>query len=266
MHGSNPEFHDRLEDSNRQNSIGEYESSTLTLSQKVLQGASTTHKTVFAIVESSTFNYFILTIIIVNALILGLETNINIMKWYSWYFLLLENVFLGIYLFELGAKVYSLRMEYFKSSWNIFDLIVILSSLIAWIVKETVDLTVGVSKLCSIIRVFRAVRTIRFLKELKDVNYLKSLQLIIETIFSSFPTIGTIGVLAGVFLYVCAVASVILFGDINPYKFGSIGKSAVSLFEVITLDRWYFNDFKKTGLKYILIIQIIKVFGSWDSL
>lgn len=207
--------------------------------QKLLESASFSQRIVLELVESKSFNISIMVIIILNALALGIETDITTMKYYGWYLDLLNNVFLGIYLFELCLKLYSMRMDYFKSGWNIFDMFIILLSLIAWIVKENVHLSVELSKLLGIIRVFRAILIIRFIKELKGVPYIRSLQLIIETIFSSFSTIGSIGLLAGVFLYVFTVAAVILFGDIYPVKFGTVGVSFVSLFQVITLDRWY---------------------------
>jgi cation channel sperm-associated protein 1 len=208
-------------------------------SQTLLKGASFSRQVVFDLVESQGFKILMLSIIILNSLALGLETSLSIMKYFDWYLQLLDNVFLGIYLFELCIKIYSYRVDYFRSGWNIFDLFVILATFIAWIVKENVDLSVELAKLFSIIRVFRALLIIRFIKELKGVPYLRSLQLIIDTIFASFLTIGSIGLLAGIFLYLFTVAAMILYADVQPEKFGTIGTAFVSLFQVITLDRWY---------------------------
>jgi cation channel sperm-associated protein 1 len=204
-----------------------------------MEGASFSRKVVVELVESQGFKLSILSIIILNALALGLETDVTIMKYFDWYLNLLNNVFLGIYMFELTIKIYSYRMDYFKSGWNVFDMLVILLTLIAWIVKENVDLSVELAKLLSIIRIFRALLIIRFIRELKGVPYLRSLQLIIDTISASFATIGSVGILAGIFLYLFTVVAVILFGDVHPQRFGQIGTAFVSTFQVITLDRWY---------------------------
>ena len=66
---------------------------------------------------------------------------------------------------------------------------------------------------------------------------------------------------------VCAVAAVILYGTVDPRKFGSLGKSLVRLFQVITLDRWseMYTDNKETAsgiwaLAFVLIILETFVF------
>jgi voltage-gated sodium channel len=124
-----------------------------------------------------------------------------------------------------------------------------------------------VSNIFSIIRVFRTVRIIRFLYELKRVKFLKSLQIIMETLYTSVPTIASVALLAGIFLYVCAVAAVYLYGDIDPKRFGSLGKAIVRLFQVITLDRWseIYTDNKVAApstwyLGFVLIIAETFVF------
>jgi hypothetical protein len=112
----------------------------------------------------------------------------------------MENVFLGVYLWELGVKLFALRMRYFNSYWNNFDLIIIVLSLVAWLIQGLADVSRTVSNMISIIRVFRIVRIIRFLYELKKVKFLKSLQIIIETLFKSLSIILNIASLAGIFL------------------------------------------------------------------
>jgi voltage-gated sodium channel len=180
----------------------------------------------------------------------------------DWYFTLLDNVFLGIYIWEQLLKLFALRFYYFKSYWNSFDLVIVVFSLLAWLIQGLASVSKRVSNTLSIVRIFRTVRIIRFLYELKKVELLKSLQIIIATLFKSMSTIGYIALLAGVFLCihffilfffkktisliffdillidVCAVASVILYGQIDPGRFGSLGKATVRLFQVITLDRW----------------------------
>ena len=114
--------------------------------------------------------------------------------------MLIDNVFLGVYLWELVLKLYALNTAYFSSYWNTFDLIIILLSLVAWLVQGLVEVSTEVSNIFSIIRVFRTVRIIRFLYELKRVRFLRSLQIITATLFKSMSTIGSIALLAGVFL------------------------------------------------------------------
>ena len=231
-----------------------------TISKAQKSQFSFTRRSIYEFVSSDVFNYLILFVIILNAINLGLETNIYILKRYRWYMEFTDNVFLGIYLWELIVKFYALRYSYFQSLWNIFDFIIILLSLATWFVEELVILSTETSNILKIVRVFRAVRIIRFLYELKKVKFLRPLQIILEALFNSLQTILSIVSLAAIFLYVFAVAGVILYGQIDSHKFGSIGKSFVRLFQVITLDRWsevYTNNDNNLGIWFLAFALII---------
>ncbi len=69
---------------------------------------------------------------------------------------------------------------------------------------------------------------------------------------------------------VAAVGAMIMYGTIDPRRFGSFGKSIVRLFQVITLDRWseIYTDNKDAApgiwaLGFVLIILETFVFEKY---
>jgi hypothetical protein len=157
-------------------------------------------KAVYELVESRGFNYFMLGIIVFNGFILGLQSYPSNTHKYEWYFLVIDNIFLGIYIWEVLVKVFATRMHYFYSYWNLFDIVIVSASIATWIYEGVYKVSELMSGAFRIIRVFRMARIIRFLYELKNVRALWNLQTIISAIFNSLDAISVIGVMAGVLL------------------------------------------------------------------
>ena len=80
------------------------------------------------LVDSDAFNVAIAGVIIVNAIVLGLETFPTVMASYGDQLILANEVCYGIFVVELILRFasYGKRpQDFFKSGWNIFDLIII---------------------------------------------------------------------------------------------------------------------------------------------
>ena len=82
------------------------------------------------IIENKYFVTFITSVIIINAITLGLETSKNIKKDYGVYLSLIDTIALTIFTIELLAKITVYRLRFFRDGWNIFDFIIVVVSLI----------------------------------------------------------------------------------------------------------------------------------------
>ena len=111
-------------------------------------------------------------------------------------------------------------MAFFRSGWNLFDLII-----------------VGVSFLPSS-QFFTVARLFRILRALRTVSVMPELQRLVTALLRSLPALGHILVLLALLMYVYAAIGTSLFGEIAPNYFGSLHQSVLTLFSVITLEGW----------------------------
>jgi len=129
-----------------------------------------------------------------------------------------------VFTLELLIKFYAYRLSFFRSGWNIFDLLIVA---IAWI-PASGSLAV--------------LRTLRILRVLRLLSVVPQMRRVISAIGHSIPgMISVIGVL-GIVFYVSAVLTTKLFGqhpdpDMQAW-FGTIGSSAYTLFQIMTLESW----------------------------
>ena len=80
------------------------------------------------LVESKSFDMFIMSIIIANAIILGFMTSDIINLYFDKGLFLLDRLFMGIFIVEMALKIYALRANFFKSKWNLFDFTIVIVS------------------------------------------------------------------------------------------------------------------------------------------
>lgn len=179
---------------------------------------------VTALVEDGRVTVFITVLILINAVTLGLETDAEIMASYGPALLVVDRTILLIFTLEILLKLYAYRFAFFRSGWNLFDLLIVG---IAW---------VPASGNLSVLRALRVLRILRL------ISVVPQLRRVISAIGYSIPgMISVVGVL-GLIFYVSAVLATKLFGthpDPNMQEwFGSISASAYTLFQVMTLESW----------------------------
>lgn len=177
-----------------------------------------------SILESTKFTFGITALILVNAITLGLETSssltpfeVNLLYW-------VDKSILVIFSLELAIKFYAYRVDFFKSGWNIFDLLIVS---IAWVPASGA---------------FAVLRALRILRVLRLISVIPQMRRVIGAIVTSIPgMLSVVGVLSIVF-YVAAVLTTKLFGqhpDPNMQEwFGSVSSSAYTLFQIMTLESW----------------------------
>ena len=171
-------------------------------------------------VTSPLFDQIIMTIIIVNAVTLGLETKRAIMASAGGLLTALDSLFLWIFTVELGLKMMVHGRRFLRDPWRIFDLAVVA---VAWIPAAGP---------------LAALRALRILRVLRLVGMVPSLRRVIGGLLAALPGMGSImGLLALVF-YIFSVIATKMFGASFPEWFGSLGASAYTLFQIMTLESW----------------------------
>ncbi len=182
------------------------------------------------IVDSKAFQNAILIVIIINSVILGLQTSAKITDAIGGVLDVLDWICLGIFILEMLLKMIAEKFfGYFKSGWNWFDFIIIITSVLS-----------GLAVLSSIriLRVFRVFRSLKGLRGFKMVSSLKPLQIIISAIGKSLPGISWTALLLVIIYYIFAIIGVTQFGETFPDWFGNIPKAMYTLFQVMTLESW----------------------------
>lgn len=81
-------------------------------------------------------------------------------------------------------------------------------------------------------------RLARVLRVLRLITAVPRLQLLVTALLRSLPSMSYVALLLCVLFYVYAVLGFSLFGPTDPEHFGSLGASALTLFQVVTLEGW----------------------------
>ncbi|MCG7536533.1 ion transporter [Pseudoalteromonas sp. OOF1S-7] len=176
-----------------------------------------------AIVEAQWFQNLLIAVILFNAFTLGLETT-QFGKDNAAILHKIDFVILIIFTIELVLKLVVYRLTFFKSGWNWFDLIIVA---VSWVPS---------SGPLSVLRAFRILRVLRLF------SIVPQMRRVIGALGHSLPGMASVIGVLGIVFYVSAVLTTKLFGqhpDPNMQEwFGSIGASAYTLFQVMTLESW----------------------------
>jgi len=173
-----------------------------------------------ALADRPLFQNFILVVILFNAAVLGMETSRAAMAAAGPLILTLDRICLAIFVAELGLKLFARGPAFFRSGWNVFDFVIVGISL--------VPAAQGLS-------VLRAMRILRLLRVL---SVTPSLRRVVEGLMTALPGMGSVFLLTGLIFYIGAVMATKLFGASFPDWFGTLGRSAYSLFQIMTLESW----------------------------
>jgi voltage-gated sodium channel len=164
--------------------------------------------------------YGILGVILFNAVLLGLETSGTAMSAAGTLIVALDMACLAVFVVEIGAKLYVHRAAFFRSGWNLFDFVIVGIAL--------VPAAHGLAVL----------RALRILRVLRVVSVTPSLRRVVEGLMSALPGMGSVFLLMGLIFYIGSVMATKLFGASFPEWFGTLGLSAYSLFQIMTLESW----------------------------
>ncbi|MDQ5946556.1 MAG: voltage-gated sodium channel, partial [Pseudomonadota bacterium] len=81
-------------------------------------------------------------------------------------------------------------------------------------------------------------RALRVLRVLRLITLVPSMKRVVSGLLSALPGLGSVAAIIGLIFYVAAVIATKLFAADFPEWFGSLGASAFTLFQVMTLESW----------------------------
>jgi voltage-gated sodium channel len=176
------------------------------------------------VVADGRFNAFIVGVILVNAVLVGLETSEDLLARYGTVFEVVNAVVIGIFLVEIAFRMTSYwprPLAFFRDPWNVFDFVIVALSLLP-----------AAGTYATVARLARLLRVVRL------VSVLPELRLIVGTMLRSFGSMISIVLLLALVMYVYAVLGYHMFGAIDPAHWGDLGTAARTLFEALTLEGW----------------------------
>lgn len=163
---------------------------------------------------------FVLAVILFNAALMGFETSHTVMASAGPLISGLDRVCLLVFILELALKLFAYGRRFFQSGWNIFDMIVIGIAL--------APATQGLSVL----------RALRVMRVLRVISISQSLRRVVEGFVRALPGMASVFLLMGIIFYIASVMATQLYGQTVPERFGTLAGSALTLFQVMTLEGW----------------------------
>jgi len=173
-----------------------------------------------AFLDTAVVRNTIIAVILFNAVILGLETSTVVMASAGPVILLLDAACLAVFVVELGLKLFAHGGRFFRSGWNIFDFLI-----------------VGIA-LVPAAHAFSVLRALRILRLLRVLSVAPALRRVVEGFIRAVPGMGSVFLLMAMIFYISSVMATKLFGPTFPDWFGTLGRSAYTLFQVMTLESW----------------------------
>ena len=183
-------------------------------------GVSQTRLKLARWVESALVQHWLVAVILLNALILGLETDAAIMRVAGSVLVILDKLCLGVFLAELAVKLFCYRSHFWRSGWNIFDFLVVAVAIVpgagAWAV----------------------LRSLRVLRVLRLLTVVPGLRKVVAAFIHAIPGLAGVMAVMAIFFYTAGVLATRLFGESHVEWFGTLGRSLYTLFQVMTLESW----------------------------
>jgi len=171
-------------------------------------------------VDSDHFHRFIVAVIIINAITLGLETSDQAVGDFGGPLSAVDRIALAIFVIELVLRLLAHGWRFFRDPWSVFDFVV-----------------VGIA-LIPASGAFSVLRALRILRVLRLVALVPSMRGVVSALLAAVPGMASIAALLGLLLYVAAVLATQLFGAKMSERFGDLGSSLFTLFQVMTTDDW----------------------------
>jgi len=210
-------------------------------------------------------NEFILLLILINSVILFIGGYLPSEK-HKFIFTIVDNTITGLFIIEIivKLKVFGIK-SYFSSSWNVFDFILILLSVPAFI-AFVLNLNLIDFSFLLIFRILRVFKAFRFFKFIPDIGKL------VGGLKRAFKT--SVFILIGFFIYIfiIGILSYNLFQNTGSEYFSNPLISLYSTFKIFTIEGWFeipeeitsnYNDLKSffTYLYFILIVLTGGILG-----
>ncbi|CAD7929440.1 unnamed protein product [Amoebophrya sp. A120] len=214
------------------------------LSLKHLDTYSLRRRQMFFLVNDDRFEGFIMTCIVLNALVMAMSVfpDDPAGKGFDWdtydsTLFALNYVFSAVFVIEAIMKLFAHRLYYFSDYWNVFDFMLVLSTIVGVVLEFALDIQLG--PLLSIMRMFRVARLLRLLQFAKGLNK------IFTAFLLSIPKLLNVACICFLLLFLFAVMGIQLFGKVQfaathdeRGNFRSFYRSIMTLVRAMTGEAW----------------------------
>ncbi len=172
-----------------------------------------------AFVDGGFFQGVVITIISLNAILLGVET-FPIGKRFEALLMVIDRACVFFFILELSLRITAYGRAFFRSPWNVFDFFIVAVS--------SFPQATGVA----------ALRALRILRVLRVVTVVPRMRTVVRGLFDAVPGIMSVAIVAMLVTYIFAVLASAWYGETNPDLFGDVFISMYTLFQIITLEGW----------------------------
>jgi voltage-gated sodium channel len=176
------------------------------------------------LVDARAFTAAVVVVILLNALVLGLQTYPGLDRRYGETLDLLNQIFLGFFVVEILLRIASYLprpWRFFLDGWNVFDFVAVGLAFVP-----------GLQRNSTVLRLARLARIVRVAHLLPDVRVL------ITAVIRSLPPLASMAILTTLILFVYGMIGWQLFGTEQPEQWGTIGEAMLTLFVMLTLENF----------------------------
>jgi len=171
-------------------------------------------------IEQPRIQHTIIALILANAFVLGLETDMSMMEQWGTLLIAVDVAILWVFVVEIALRVVAHRWAFFRDPWSLFDFLVVAVALIP-----------GTGP-------FAVLRALRVLRVLRLLTMVPSMRRVVGGLLAAIPGLASVITIIGIIFYVASVIATQLFGERFPDWFGHLGESAYTLFQIMTLESW----------------------------
>ncbi|XP_046881398.1 sodium channel, voltage gated, type VIII, alpha subunit b [Hypomesus transpacificus] len=193
---------------------------------------------IFDFVTQQVFDISIMMLICLNMVTMMVETDDqteeteNILYWVNF-------VFIVAFTTEFVLKLFALRHYYFTIGWNIFDVVVVILSIVGMFLADIIEKYFVSPTLFRVIRLARIGRILRLIKGAKGIRTL------LFALMMSLPALFNIGLLLFLVMFIFSIFGMSNFGYVkhgagidDMYNFETFGNSMICLFMITTSAGW----------------------------
>ncbi|XP_016147573.1 sodium channel, voltage gated, type XII, alpha a [Sinocyclocheilus grahami] len=192
----------------------------------------------FDLVSKQAFDITIMMLIILNMITMMVETDEQSARMET----ILNNInlaFIVIFTTECLIKMFALRCYFFTISWNIFDFVVVILSIVGIVLADIIEKYFVSPTLFRVIRLARIGRVLRLIRAAKGIRTL------LFALMMSLPALFNIGLLLFLVMFIYAIFGMANFAYVKKqggiddmFNFETFGNSMICLFQITTSAGW----------------------------
>ncbi|XP_074489561.1 sodium channel, voltage gated, type VIII, alpha subunit b isoform X6 [Sebastes fasciatus] len=193
---------------------------------------------IFDFVTQQVFDISIMILICLNMVTMMVETDDQtddaeyVLYWVNF-------IFIVVFTCEFVLKLFALRHYYFTNGWNIFDVVVVILSIVGMFLADIIEKYFVSPTLFRVIRLARIGRILRLIKGAKGIRTL------LFALMMSLPALFNIGLLLFLVMFIFSIFGMSNFGYVkhgagidDMYNFETFGNSMIILFMITTSAGW----------------------------